>query len=400
MTNGLLNMHCTSSFVVKKSNASITTAFFIIFLLGGALQIIGLASPTTCNIIALIFLLMFCALCKKSFTSDEAVLLSPCILILIAGTLNKSSISAIAVYVYYFLCLLISFVSAKALTRSAFFNGDRSWRLIICFLAFQLFVVSIQVTFADTLAAISKTPLIPLDVASGTFYLKSDATLSFFGIFALVASFSLKIRERYWILILSLAICFTTNSKVSQGAALITVLMLVPRDIFMSHRLFRRISILFIPTVLFFLIAIFYRDIISQIEYFTDHLYNAYWTRNDYEEANRLAALGDAIFGDSNFFGYGLLTYYNPLNKSWIYYSGFSLVYSLYFDTGVIGLLVFFTCFFVFTKRSVGSTYLSAIYFILFFMFSLVNFSISDIAILITYGVFINLSGRRHLAYA
>ena len=52
-----------------------------------------------------------------------------------------------------------------------------------------------------------------------------------------------------------------------------------------------------------------------------------------------MALKSTAYFLDFSFFGDGLLTYYNPINKEWLFNAGFNTYLTILVDIGIAGIL-------------------------------------------------------------
>lgn len=384
---------------IKKAHLAFLPAFLILYAFGGAIQLTNLLSQTSTNVIVILILFLFIIRNRRIYVdTPELVLLLALASLLIGGIINGSGGAAIGVYLYYFSCIAISFYSAKLLANHPPISTKRAFSIAGFILTIQIPTLIFQAAYAEEIAAVSRTAIIPLDVLSGTFYLKSDASLAFTALTLSSATFLLKARHRYLILIASIAIAFLTNSKASQAAALIVFIALVMRELALHNRIKKTHSILLRFSALFIGLSasIFYLDAFKFfLDWILTELSLAYETRFNYETANRLAVLGELLFGDLSLFGSGFLTYYNPLENSWLYYSGHSLFYSLVIDCGIIGAVVFLVGIAFFTWKKIEHLFFRAIFLFIFLTFSFFNFSASDISFLISYFFFIYLAKAR-----
>src|SRR3546814_9380798 len=108
----------------------------------------------------------------------------------------------------------------------------------------------------------------------------------------------------------------------------------------------------------------------------------------------RFAPLGQILIGDNIIFGNGALTYYNPLTKDWIYNSGFSTIYELWIDFGLMGFVGFFLYLIYKIPSFGGRPWLWMALFLCVFDYCAVNFALSDLAFLSVFG-FIDLKITR-----
>lgn len=377
---------------IKKPYLIIFPALLMLYVFGWAFQLSGLLSQTSSNLlVATIFLFFIIFARTRRINIAEFSLLLSLALLLTLGIINGSDVTGISVYFYYFSCMGLSLYSAKLLGHYPPLDINRVFSIIRIVLAIQIPVLALQTLYADAIAAVSRVPLIPLDVASGTFYLKSDSSLAFTALLAASVAFLLKIRSRQSILLISVAIAFLTNSKASQAAAIAIFLFLNWHELVLSKKLGGVVTFLVgaaCSAVLLIAYLYLYKEfgdgVLAELE-------RAYETRFAHETANRFAVIGEALFGEPNLIGRGLLTYHNPIEKSWLYYSGHSLFYSLFIDLGIVGTIVFISGVCVFTIKSIQSTPFVFIFIFVFLIFSFFNFSLSDISFLFSYFFFIYL---------
>src|SRR5690606_28000491 len=102
--------------------------------------------------------------------------------------------------------------------------------------------------------------------------------------------------------------------------------------------------------------------------------------RNATGNSNRLAPFGQMLLNDNPLFGSGFLTYFNPISKDWLYYSGFGLFYSIYIDIGFVGMVVLLLSILILIFRH-GVDGQSVAIFVSFVSFSIFNFSFTDISV-------------------
>jgi len=371
----------------KASSLIITLALMTIYVLGGLIQFVGIASQTATNYLALFLMLLYLIKQKRflRFSVIDVLFLTLLIVLLISGYLNSKNHVDLAVYFYYFACFYLAINTAKILSLDLSSHNNYLIKLfsyIHIFLIFQLFVSIAQWQLAPTIAENSSVPLLPVDVISGTFFIKSDASLSFFAILTTITCFSLKLKsyKKYSILLISAIICLIGNSVTAF------TLMLTVFPIIIVHELMSKLNmakpILILSPLLIILMALYFQNyLLFMFDYFSDFVLSAFDARYRHETANRFAPIGDMLYGNITFFGLGPLTYHNPIRDSWIYYSGHSLIYSLYYDLGLIGLLLVSIILLYFINYSRASFFYKLIYSATILLYSLFNFFLSDLSI-------------------
>jgi hypothetical protein len=364
-------------------------ALALLFLIGGGLQLMGLLSLTQSNylVIALMVTYLLASPIRMGLSRSEAALLVLALYVALGPFVNGSTPINTVVYIYYLAC---PFISARFVERigkdSDVLRSQVVFRWIAAFLFLQLVAVLFQTTFTTQLIAVSATPITAVDVASGTFYIKSDNTLSAFC--ALAALMAVWYCERplvrNLILILSLTAVTLANSKAFQQ---ITPLLIAWA--FLESRFFKgrnlKVKIVLTAMLLALLLALFYQRILEELASFRLFLYEIYDYRLGGDRADRFAPLGEILNSPPSFFGMGALTYYNPITKEWYYNAGFSLFYSLYFDYGLWGLALALWYFLSLTIELGGKSMRSATLFGIFLVFFMFSPTITDLAFLTSF---------------
>lgn len=370
------------------------------FFLGGLIQFFGLASITQTNLIALALLITYLVWgAKVTWKLDPALFyfIAACFFTLVVGLINQSSPAGFAVYFYYLSCFFLAVICASTTVKRRDIESHWLLRVTPVYLFIQLPICIIQYLFSNEIAVFSKTHISSEDTVSGTFYLASDASLAFFCILFTVFTFLKKESWRYKFFVIALAssIVYLTNSKATQlmFAAVLSAL-LIASALESAGRL-RGIFYLFAGLVLSALFVILAPPLFEIAQNSYAVLYDAFSSIKPGGASHRLAPIGELLFADVRLFGDGFLTYFDPISKEWLYYSGFSLLYATYIDGGIFTVIIFYVFVFLFTLNKVRDKRFALILFSVFFVFSLFNFSFTDLAAIFSYFIFIFLS-REH----
>lgn len=364
----------------------IALSFFMLlcFAIGAILQITGILSPTETNYLAILALIIGFTFKKRATLKKSDIT----IIILFAyvtflALFNATPFSYLLVYYYYLLCPILVFKAAKTISNNTSYSSQRIILYCNYFLLVQIFFATLQTLTAEQIAVLSKTPLLPIDAISGTFYLKSDATLSVFALLIIISSFALKTttKLKFFTIIISGTVVALTNSKANHGLTMLIVPATIFYSMFLQGRFAtgKRFLFFILATIVVALLAPLALDIINQL---FDLFQDAYYTRYDHEEASRFAPIGEAINSNIYWLGKGLLTYYNPLSKNWDYYSGFSLIYSFYLDCGLVGLILILYFLISFTFENVKDNFYRLAYLSCIICFSTFSLVLTDLAFL------------------
>ncbi|MNF46550.1 hypothetical protein D3C85_377270 [compost metagenome] len=382
---------------MNKKNAPLFLSIIILFLIGGPLQLMGIGTPTQMNMLAISLFAAFAAMNYParfgSVQKNSAILGLFCVYTFMTGIINGSNLSGFAVYAYYFLCTYVAIAIPKLALPVLRVSNNRLFRILILFVVFEILVATVQNFLSLQISAFSKTPLIPEDVVSGTFYLKSDASLAYFSIFLCITAFSLlrDLRHKLTIMLLSSAIVLLTQSKSSQGIFLIISMLLLMRSMIVPERKYMNILIMVMPLAIVIALLLFSDKIVFAGAELSSVLKYAFFSKDKFEEAHRLAPVGELLYGDIKYFGDGLLTYYNPIEKIWHYYSGFSLFYSLYFDAGIIAIPIFILWVVRFIFSKVKDFFYSCLYATVIIVYSFFNFTLTDMSLLFSLSLFLSM---------
>jgi hypothetical protein len=240
-------------------------------------------------------------------------------------------------------------------------------------------MTSVQNIYAEEYAEYSGAVVAVTDVASGTLFLSSDSSLAAICMLLIVATYTLNLslRVKMSVFILSGLIVANGSSAANQLLLPVVVVLLVSSSLLLSegiNRLSSRIVILLLGVVATFWL---YFDVQVYIDIFLEQGLAGFDRRDINVLVSRFTPLGHLFYEDVKVVGDGALTYYNPNTKDWLYNAGFSTLYSLYLDVGLIGLSLFY---FQRVNQDTSSTYFTLLYAICFFAYSMFNFVLSDLA--------------------
>nr|WP_315239896.1 hypothetical protein [uncultured Albidiferax sp.] len=369
----------------------------LIFFAGGFLQYFGLLSQTETNWVA-IFLLAHIFLLRSSWRQIkyETLLMIFLILVSAAHFFNNLPISYTFTYFYYVTCAIVAAVAGRVYVGKigGWLDLNTYFKFAKIFLLLQLIVTAFQAFFTDLYIGFARAPIGYDDAIFGTFFLQSDAALASVCELMMISAFIFpcKSRDRLIICIFSFGIILLGNSSAAKFTFLLLLIFLCV-NVFYKRLALRRyrldILILFLMIGYVFLV---YSSILELITNFLVQAVEDYDHREGWETASRFAPLGQIYVDGINFFGHGALTYYNPIKKEWLYNSGFSTLYPLYLDFGLIGLFlyVFYQIFIIssFTK-GYFQFFLFLLVFVSFFMF---NFALTDLTFVFSFNAIIYLN--------
>lgn len=380
----------TSQTFAKVRFSALYFFMLLCFLLGAPLQITGVLTPTETNYLAILLLVVCFTFRKKVYLGRSAIAMIVLFLyVTFVSVFYKSPASYLLVYYYYLLCPVLVFKAGKILSQKITLSPKAIITYCNYFLLVQMLFAILQVIAGEQIASFSKVPMFAIDAVSGTFFIKSDASLSMFALLVVLTAFSLGVsaKLKFSSAFISLAIIFLTNSKAIQGLAVV----IIPTVLFYSGFLQGRFAIgkrILVLIVLMIALALLMPMIVDMFNELLGVFQDAYYSRYKSDTAGRLAPVGEAIYSDFYWIGKGLLTYYNPLSKSWDYYSGFSLAYTFYLDCGFIGLSLITYFFMAFTIENIKGNFYRVAYFCCIVCFAAFTLIITDLSFLFALSFF------------
>lgn len=375
----------------------------IVFVFGGLVQFLGGVSITLTNVVALFFLAgYFFWGCRIGFKVDGVFLWLALVVLMffLVGVFNGSSSTGFFVYFYYLLSFSLVMLCASLAVRRKDITCRWLMRAVPVYLMVQIFFCIAQRVWAQDIVSLSRVVISVEDTVSGTFYLASDASLAFFCTIFNVFVFLMGRGYRYKIVVfmITAAVVFLTNSKATQFLFLGVVLCLYVRSAIEGVGRLKVFLCVFGICGGSVFIMLTVMPLLGASQAFYSVLDDAYNTRFIGDAAHRLAPLGELLFGDLKLLGGGYLTYFDPVSKEWLYYSGFSLLYSIYIDCGIFAVLALYLFVFFFVWSRLGDKYCAIILFFCFFVFSFFNFSLTDLAAVFSFSVLVFFGRERKYA--
>ncbi|MCH4880456.1 hypothetical protein EQV97_24185 [Pseudomonas sp. TMW22090] len=386
----------------RKNNIppTLLTSLLFIFIIGFIPQLLGLLSLTTTNILILFILSIF--IIRRQPLNGRAQSLTIYFFavssyMLISGIINGTSLTSILVYIYYLLATYIAIKSAELSITKGYITQYKIVKILPTFLFAQVLVCTLQNIFSTQISQFSKTPIIPLDIASGTFHLASDASLGFFCLISIIFAFATDQSKKlkYLVLLLASAVVLLTNSKASHLMLIIILTSLISFEISSKIRSHKTIITAVAPIILVAIALFSFENFYWAQDLVHGTLIEAYDKRFAGTEAHRLAPIGEMLYGQYPFFGHGLLSYYNPIEKVWLYNSGSSLFYTIFIDCGLLATLLIYSFFLYIVIRGEIGLFFGSLYFFAFFSYSFFNFGLTDIAAIFTFSAYLNIHRKK-----
>jgi hypothetical protein len=347
----------------------------VLLFFGGALQFVGALSQTMTNYLVMFLVglnLLFFGGFKRINKSIKIVIFGVFIATSIyLAILVPHNFIEYAVYVYYLLFFFSIILYAISVhTDNLFENIDR---FFIPFLLLQIVVCACQVVFGDILASLSSVPMQAIDMVSGTLFLGSDAILcvlvNCMVVYELIRKKS--INRVITIYALGAVVIYLTNSKALQAIYLLMPFFVLGEYFYIRFNKYM-VTILMAFVILLMLIVFQFNVsfIVEKINVFIDLIYEGFFSIKYGEEGSRLSVFGFVLTGQFSNFGLGLLTYYNPLSKLWLFNAGFSTFYLLLLDTGLVFTVIFYLLCSYFILLSNPKSIISYYILLVFFVFS------------------------------
>lgn len=371
----------------------------LIFLVGGLLQYLGLISPTQTNWLSL-FLLGHVFLLRSSWRQikHEVLIFLLLVFIGVVHFYHGTPLAYTATYIYYAICTVLAAIAGRVYAQRTTYklNVKIFFKFVKYFLVLELAITSIQAVYTEQFINLSQAPIGYVDAIFGTFFLQSDAALAAVCELLVISAFFLpcKTNDRLVISLLSIGVIATGNSSAAKLTVVLLLLLLYGNSIYKRLGFGRHgfnILILFVVTCTIFAM---YGSLLELTTNFLVRAVEDYDHREAWETASRFAPLGQIYAERINLIGRGALTYYNPITKQWLYNSGFSTLYSLYLDFGLIGALIYYAyqvnLIFKFTTSVAEFTS----FLIVLASFSLFNFALTDVAFVFSFNAILYLNHR------
>lgn len=387
-----------TEFVNRKLGLLWRLPILFLFAGGGILQYLGALSQTESNWIALIlFLHVFMIRAAWNQLRYEIPLFIFIMFVVLHRFEYATPASYTLTYLYYLTCAIIAAVAGRMFAmRIASSDGISSlMKFAKIFLSIQLFFVVIQSVFTEQFIALSGAKIGYVDAIFGTLFLQSDAALAAVCELLIICAFlfSSKVADRFIISATSLLIIFLGNSNASKIAVLLICALLLIGGAYRSLSAKGRhgFNILAFATVTPILIILYSLTSSWIVEFFVQAA-DGYYRREAWETASRFSPIGQIFTEGVNMFGYGALTYYNPITKEWLYNAGFSTIYSLYLDFGLVGILLYlYYQLFLMVRFTYNYIQFFAFFCVLAF-FMVFNFALTDLAFVFAFNAVLYLN--------
>lgn len=349
----------------------------LLFLFGGALQYLEIASPTETN---LALLIIGTALIVKNFKLPKSSLAIYATLLCytyIISLINNSTALEYIVYLYYISCSLIALILGAKFSTLA--REEKLLQAVKIFLLSQATITTIQSIVTGSYFNKSQE----IDLVSGSLFLSSDGALVACTTLLLIYIFNQAIGyyQKIAYTLVSLLIVTNCHSKAGLATFIVIASVLLTSLLFKKNARITIYPIAAIVGALF--IASLYSDIGKIYSGFINELIYEFNKTTFNERAGRLTPLGQIFSGNISLFGEGFLTYYNPINKEWLYDSGFGTFYTLVIDAGIINAAAY-TLISLYIIFKTVKTYNAPLVFLVFISYSFFNFSLSDMAFMFT----------------
>lgn len=359
-----------------------------LYVLAGSLQYIGILSATLCNFIVLfLFLHVFQFYSSWKALRLEWPLLFFIILIFLLHDYYGSPLSYTLTYFYYLMCTVIVAVSGRLYAERFFKNYSNKtseifFKISKYFLFLQMVVTIIQSTFTQSYIDFSRASIGYEDAIFGTLFLQSDAALATVCELMILAVYILpsNFKDKFIITIMGIAVIFLGNSKAAQFVVLGLLAIIWLNFFFQKTRLYKYGFGFLIGVLVIFLGLVSYTSLSSYVFDFIQQAQYDYDRRDEWITAPRFAPIGEIFQLGVSWLGQGPLTYYNPINKTWLYNSGFSTIYVLYFDYGLLGFILYFS-YQSFLIMKIGVNFVIKLFmFIVLLTYINFNFALTDIS--------------------
>lgn len=357
-----------------------------LYVFAGTFQYFGIFSQTQSNFIVLVLLVhVFHFYSSWTEMRLEMLLILFMIFVLIYQVSFDFRFEYSLTYIYYIVCTIIASVAGRVYAKRFFLHETYNtllFKIAKIFLVFQCLFTLIQANFTESYVSFSKASIGYEDAIFGTLYLQSDAALATVCELIILSVFILPstLRDKILITCLSLFVIFLGNSKTAQFVVIFILFTLLLRfllDNLKNYRLSLKIIIGLIGIFTFVITSSIW---LGYLDFFIQQAISDFDRKDEWITAPRFAPLGEIFQSGINFFGQGPLTYYNPIEKTWLYNSGFSTLYILYFDYGLLGFLLYFLYqFYLILKFGIDFSS-KIIYFMILMSYMNFNFALTDIS--------------------
>src|SRR5690606_74292 len=379
----------------------IKIVFFIIiaytFLLGGALQFfLGLSNTITSALTAVVCLMVYLLilLIRRKIIINPLILFSfvLCSYIILNGLLNQSYYIKIMLYwIYVLIPLGCYFIIRFSLLTER--DRQRLFKFFLFIASIQLPILLLQKYGYTYLLNIKATTenIAPIDFQFGTFFLKNDHALGFF-LSCMILFLLFNMGHRYikiFALYLTITIFFT-NSEISMLLA-----FLVWTYYIWNVLNYRKIIIALFFSLIIIIPVSYYAinnlELEGEINQISKDL-SLDKAQRMYErkEATRQQTIIVLAHEELKIIGEGPYTYFDILSGKFYQNPNFSQIIWGYYDLGLVGLIFLF-CYIISIYFSIKSRMRYApLIFLMLCVYALFTNILADLAIMITFLIFIN----------
>lgn len=320
--------------------------------------------------------------------------------ILLSGIVNQSQITSTLIYSLFALLPLTTFLFCYINYKQKFISHQQIFKVFHFIGLIQLPIILVQRYFYDSLISLnnSSQQIASFDFLFGSFFLKSDHSMSFF-LLSLVASIflnrrnkSLKIKFPLISVLYFSTTIFLSESNISKLfiSILLGIYFIEP-----IYFLFKKSPLIKIVTLITIFLGVLFIYGLREKEMITNKIGGKFDNQYTLKVSERQYELGKAKRGQiiivaankrsHSFFGSGPYSYFDIMSGKFSKNKHFSQLIWTYFDLGLLGLLIavfYFLSIISFLDIPRG-------FFYAFFLSILLGYSIyttffSDIAILFT----------------
>lgn len=367
----------------------------LLFLIGGTIQYFSILSITKTNllIVLIIFSLLFtkCTLRNiiKSSLTLWPLLLYLIFLFLVSQYHENSSIIFLAFSLSSIFPLLTFLYVQKIICENAD-TVNATINFFYVLLILQLPVLLLQSLYFDFAPFVSPVGISSIDIRFGTFFMKSDSTVGLFVNLLLLYSIFKNDKKKITVTVLyflsMLTVILLIHSVLSKIVFLFILLIYLINN-------YLKINKLLMASIFFSLlsIAIFIIFNLDLVEYYKIIIHERSEIINEIDrfhpQVPRYAVI-IMLFNKVSLLGNGLFDYYNYLTKEWNFFAGHSLWFSLYNDTGPIGVLLIILFYWKVFLSQAKIKLLGFAHFSLAVFYSSISFLLYDIGALLLLATF------------
>jgi len=364
-----------------------------LFLFGGLIQTIGLLSITKTNFAiftGIVFLLFIAA--NKLYPLGSKDYILPLFLfgiyIVINGFLHHTTALYTVVYLYLFFMIpmVSSMFTEKLLGKSQnCFEFSKSFFYILAIS--QLPILLFQTFFPEIITNLISQDYLNInliDMRYGSFFIKSDYTLTLFMNILFVNTlwhFKGEKSIRFLFIFLLFLAILMTNSKMGLIAfGVITAIYMIEQSFKFNRFSPVILSPIIAGIIVLLIVNIDFQTISNNIVYEMQKVeYKAFKGGAIPRYGVLLVLLSNKI----NLLGNGLFDYYNYFSMNWKFYAGHSLWLTIYNDIGIIGVGLTLWFFWGIIHTSLKKNAEGISYFFILISYSFVSVLLSDLGAMI-----------------